>query len=155
MAFYDKIDFMLQILINIIWQIKIKRKLFGISYHNHIFFHYYIFLFCHNDLIKLLQTFLVILLCRYKRYNICLISFFNLFELFLALICAKNIGSLVNSLFGVEIFNPVPVVFLFRGFSFTLSAIVSSGSNSTSSLSSYPTSSSAKCKSVVNSSGTF
>ena len=32
--------------------------------------------------------------------------FFNLFKLFPALICANNIGSLVNNLFGVKIFNP-------------------------------------------------
>ena len=34
--------------------------------------------------------------------------FFYLFELFPALICANNIGSLVNNLFGVKIFNPFP-----------------------------------------------
>ena len=48
--------------------------------------------------------------------------------------CAYNIGSLVNNFFGVKIFNPVPVFFLFRGFNFTLAAIVSSGSNFTFSL---------------------
>ena len=36
---------MLQIIINIFWLIKIKTKSFGISYYNHIFFHFY------NDLI--------------------------------------------------------------------------------------------------------
>ena len=39
----------------------------------------------------------------------------NLFELFPAFICGNNIGSLVNNLLGVKIFNPVHVVFLFRG----------------------------------------
>ena len=47
----------------------------------------------------------MILLCGFKRYSI---SFFNLYELFLAFICANNIGSLVNNLFGVSIFNPFP-----------------------------------------------
>ena len=88
------------ILINKFWSIQIKTKHFGISYYNHIFFHY------SNDLIKLLHTFLVILLCWYKRYSICLISFFSLYEFFPGFICANNIGSLVNSLFGVNIFNP-------------------------------------------------
>ena len=32
----------------------------------------------------------------------------NLYELFKAFICGNNIGSLVNSLFGVKTFNPVP-----------------------------------------------
>ena len=39
-----------------------------------------------------------------KRYSICQISFFNLYELFPAFICADNIGSMANSLFGVSIF---------------------------------------------------
>ena len=38
-------------------------------------------------------------------YSICLVSLFNLHELFPAFICDNNIGSLVNSLFGVKIFN--------------------------------------------------
>ena len=50
----------------------------------------------------------MILLCWCKRYSVCQISLFNLFELFPTFICANNIGSLVNSLFGVNIFNPVP-----------------------------------------------
>ena len=55
-CFYYKFNFMLQILTNIFWPIKIKIKTrdFRISYYNHVFFNYY------NDLIKLLQTFLVI-----------------------------------------------------------------------------------------------
>ena len=53
-----------------------------------------------------------------------MISFFNLYELFPVFIYANNIVSLVNSLFEVKIFNPVPVIF-FRGFNFTLSALVS------------------------------
>ena len=52
-------------------------------------------------------------------------------ELFLAIICANNIGSLVNNLFGVKIFNPFPSFSIFQKFVFTLSAIVSSGSNVT------------------------
>ena len=48
----------------------------------------------------------------YKRYNICLISFFSLHELFLAFIRANNIGSLVNSLLRVKIFNLFFLIFL-------------------------------------------
>ena len=66
---------MLQILVNTFSQIKIKMKNFGSSYYNYIVFHYY------NDLIKLLQSSLVILLC--------LILFFSLFELLLTFICAN------------------------------------------------------------------
>ena len=74
---------------------------------------------------------MVILLGWYKTHNICLICFFNLHEFFPAFQCANNKRSLVNSLFGVEIFNSVAVIF-FRGFNFILSVIVSSGSNFTS-----------------------
>ena len=84
---------------------KIKTKTFGISYHNHVFFHDY------NDLINCCKLFLVILLCRYKRYNIFLIWFFNLIELFPAFICTNNIGSVVNSLFGVKILLFVLLLF--------------------------------------------
>ena len=92
LAFYQKFSFMLQIFINIFSSIRIKIKSFGNSYHNHIFFHYY------NDLINLLETLLVVLFYWYKRfYRICLILFLNFYELFLAFIWAKNIGSLVNS----------------------------------------------------------
>ena len=90
---------MLYILINIFSPIKIKIKGFGFSYYSHISFHYY------NDVIAWLQTNLVILLCWYKRYSIFLISFVNWQELFAAFICANNIGSLVSSLFGVNVFN--------------------------------------------------
>ena len=136
---------MLQILINKI-SFKIKTKSFGISYHNHVFFQDY------NDL--MVVNFLLILLCWYKTYSICLISFFSLFELFPAFICANNIWSLVNNLFGVKLFNNVSVFFLVRGFNLTLSlTIVSSGSNfsSTSSLFSFSSSSSTKSKSIDNS----
>ena len=68
-------NFMRQILVNTFSQIKIKMKCFGSSCYNYIVFHYY------NDLIKLLQSSLVILLC--------LILFFCLFELRLAFICAN------------------------------------------------------------------
>ena len=47
----------------------------------------------YNDLIKLLQSVLVILLCRYKRYNICLNSFLvcmNYFWLLFVLIILKD-----------------------------------------------------------------
>ena len=81
-AFHNKLNFKLQFLINMFWEIEIKRKGFGISYHNHSFFHHNIFFYDYNDFIKLLQIFLVIFLCWYKRYNICLISFFILHELF-------------------------------------------------------------------------
>ena len=53
--------------------------------------------------------------------------------MFPTFVCANNAESLVNSLFGVKICNPVPVFFLFWGFNLTLSAIVSSGSGFTSS----------------------
>ena len=46
-------------------------------------------------------------------YSICLVSFINLFELFHAFICPNNIGNLFNNLFGVKIFNTVPVNFSF------------------------------------------
>ena len=71
----------------------------------------------------------MILLCWYKRYRLCLISFFNLHELFAAFICGNNIESLFNNFFGDKTFNPVPVFFLFWEFSFNVSAIVFSGSN--------------------------
>ena len=96
-------NFMLQILINLFWLIKIKTKSFWVSYQNLIFFHDYLMTLsncCH---------FFVILLWWYKRYSICLISFFNFYELFPDFICANNIGSLVNSLLIVKIFNPFPV----------------------------------------------
>ena len=47
------------------------------------------------------KLFLAILLYWCKRHNICLISFFSLFELFPAFICANNIGIQVYNLFGV------------------------------------------------------
>ena len=50
----------------------------------------------------------MILLCWYKRYSICIVSFFNLYELFPAFISANNIGSLVNNLFIVKTFNAYP-----------------------------------------------
>ena len=106
----------MQILINIFWPTKIKAKGFWDFY---------------NDLTKLLQTFLVILLCWYKRYSFCLVSFFNLYELFPAFICTNNIGSLFN-LCAIKFFNTAPSLFLFWGFNFTLSEIVSSGSSSPS-----------------------
>ena len=53
----------------------------------------------------------MILLCWKKWYSICLISFFNLFELFRAFVCANKIESLVNNLFGVKNFDPVTICF--------------------------------------------
>ena len=50
----------------------------------------------------------MILLCSCKRYNISLISLFNLYDLFSAFICANIIGGLVDNLFGVKTFNPFP-----------------------------------------------
>ena len=79
--------------------------------------------------------------------------------MFPAFICANNIGSLVNNLLGVKVFNLVSIFFLFRGFNSVLSAIVSSGYNFT--FSSPPTediggkSSSSKYKSIAKFSGTF
>ena len=40
----------------------------------------------------------MILLRWQNKYSICLISFFNLYELFPAIVRANNIGCLVNSL---------------------------------------------------------
>ena len=80
---------MIQIHIKIFWPIKIKTKILVVSYHNHIFFHY------HNDLIKLLQTFISDFIIVMQRYSFCMISFFNLYELFLAFVYANNMGSLV------------------------------------------------------------
>ena len=45
--------------------------------------------------------------------------------MFLALTCTNKIGSLVNNLSRVKIFNPVPVVFLFQELNLILLAIVS------------------------------
>ena len=59
-------------------------------------------------------------------YSIGLISLSSSFESFQAFIFVDNSGSPVNSLFGVKVLNPLPV--LFRVFDFTLPAIVSSGS---------------------------
>ena len=90
---------MVKILINIFLPIRIKINIFEISYCS------YSFSYCYNDLMKLLLNFVVILFL-YKRYCICLISFFNLFELFPAFNCTIHIGSLVNSFFGGKICNP-------------------------------------------------
>ena len=59
--------------------------------------------------------------------------FFNLYKLFPDFICTNNIGSQVKKIFGVKNCKPVLVIFLFRGFGFTLSELVFSGSNVTSS----------------------
>ena len=45
--------------------------------------------------------------------------------MFLALTCTNKIGSLVNNLSRVKIFNPAPVVFLFQELNLILLAIVS------------------------------
>ena len=50
----------------------------------------------------------MLLLYLYKRFRTCLISFFNLYELFPVFNCGNNIGGLVNNFFGVYNFNPVP-----------------------------------------------
>ena len=74
-AFYDKFSLMIQVLIKFFRLIKIKIKYFVVSYYNRIFLHYY------NDLIKLLQTFLVVLICWYKKHIICMNCFHVLWEL--------------------------------------------------------------------------
>ena len=89
-AFYNKFNFMLQILIKIFRPIKIKIKRFEFSFTN-IFPPFII-----------MTWFKLILLCWYKKYSVCVIWFFNLHKLFPAFICADNIESLVNSLFGVK-----------------------------------------------------
>ena len=68
---------------------------------------------------------LVILLFWYKRYRLCAISFFNLYEFFPGFICANNIGSLVNNSFEVKISKLLKISYFGR---FNL---VFSGSNFT------------------------
>ena len=66
--------------------------------------------------------------------------FFSLFELFLTLVCGNNIGSLVNNLFWVKIFNPFPSLTAF-GYGkygilqYVSSSLYSGGKSSNSSLS--------------------
>ena len=120
---------MFEILTNIFKLIKINTKVLG-SLITIIFSS--IIIVTWGNCCKFVSDFIMLI----QKYSICLISFFKLYELFLAFICANNIGSLVNSLLWVKIFNPISVVFLFRGFNFILSAIGSSGSNFTSSSSS-------------------
>ena len=74
---------------------------------NNACFYYY------NDLIKLLEITLVILLSWQKRYSICEIYYFKFHKLLLPFICGKNIVSLANSLFGLSILISVHVYFLF------------------------------------------
>ena len=84
---YDRINFMLQTIANIFRQIKIKIFRLCCYYEfvvSNVHPHYY------NNLIRLLLSFLVILLCWYKKCTICLISFFSLYELFVAFCCANN-----------------------------------------------------------------
>ena len=74
------------------------------------------------------------LLCWYKRYSIFLISFVNLYEFFPAFICAAHIGSLVNSLCRVNVFNNninvnYDTITFSQSFKFALSAIVSCDGN--------------------------
>ena len=126
---YDTFNFVLQILSKIFRPIKIKIKGFGISYYNN---YSSIIIITWLNCRKLFWWFC----CVDTKDSICLISFFNLFELFSAFTCTNNIGSLVNNLFGDNIFNPVPSFFLFWGFNFALSAIVSFYSNFSSSSSS-------------------
>ena len=110
---------MLQIPINIFRSVKMEIKSFVISYYSNIFFHHYndliefcktflvVLLYWHhfNDLIEFCKFFLVVSLYCYKRYSIHLILFSILYKLFPSFIGANNIGSLVNNLFGVKIFN--------------------------------------------------
>ena len=112
------------------------------------------------------------MLCWYKRYSIYsiyLICFdfvliwfdFVLFDLIclncFQVLCAKNVETLVNSLCRFNIYNPVSWFFLFQGFNFILSVIVSFGSylKSSSSSSIHSQSSSSKYKSRANFSGLF
>ena len=77
-------------------------KSFRISYHKHTLFHHY------NDLIKLLQSFLVIYSVDKKDKVFFCFHFSHCMNCFF---CANNIESLVNSLFGVKIFIPAPDAF--------------------------------------------
>ena len=43
-----------------------------------------------------------------QKISICLLSVSNLYEMFPVFICTNVIGSLVNILFGVKIFNAFP-----------------------------------------------
>ena len=111
--------------------IKIKIKRLGISYHNHVFFHYYNYLNCS----KLFWSFYCVdtkdTVFGWFHFSIC-VNYFLLLSLqrtvfppFLLLLVL--IGSPVNYLLGVRMFNPIHgFFFLFRGFNFTLSALVTS-----------------------------
>ena len=61
---------------------------------------------------KLLYTVLVNNFDLCKEFNICLASFFNLFELFPACICANNIGKRLSICLLVNIFKPAPLALL-------------------------------------------
>ena len=56
-------------------------------------------------------------------FSVIIMTLWNCYKIFVAFLCANIIGSLLNSLFGVNIFNPVLVVFLFQGFNFIRPAI--------------------------------
>ena len=126
---------MLQVLIDIFWLIKIRKRSFGISYYNHTFFHDYqmIRLF---KLIKWLDQIIVNFFIDFITLiqKIYLISFFNLYELYPDFVCANTARGLANNL-GVK--NPVPNIFLLRRLNSIFSVIAPSGLNFTSSLSSY------------------
>ena len=81
--FYYKFNFMLQILINIFWPIKIKIKSFRFCYENHVFLHYWL-----DWTFALDWTFLVILLGHTRdiifvwfHFLVCMNCFWLLFVL--------------------------------------------------------------------------
>ena len=57
---------------------------------------------------SLITIILIDWLCWYKRYSICLISFFSLYKFFPAFIFVNNVGSLINNLLEVKTFNCFP-----------------------------------------------
>ena len=59
----------------------------------------------------------------YKEYNSCLISFSRFSELVLVFNWAKEIGSLLSILLGVNIFSPTPFCFLLLTADFSLSKL--------------------------------
>ena len=117
-ALYERSNFMFQIIVNTFSQNKMTN--FGFYYYKHAVIMYTTITMAWLNCCKVSLWFYYA--DRYKRYSICLILFFSLIELFSALICAYNIGSMVNNLFGVNIFNPFPV---FRFSNLAFSAIVS------------------------------
>ena len=98
-----KFNLIVQIFINIFCQsnlkIKALRSIITIIFSSNIVF-FSIFIMTRLNSCKPFWWFYY----ADTKDSICLISVFNLYEFFSAIICASNIGCLVNSLFGVKKF---------------------------------------------------